>query len=94
VSYRLLPEAITDIENIAMIIAADNLAAAQHWYDRLYITFETLGAMPEMGAPRFDVRPDMRLFPVGNYLILYRAKDASAEIVRVVHGAREWEDLV
>jgi toxin ParE1/3/4 len=56
--------------------------------------FETLGQMPEIGAPRFDVRPDMRLFPIGNYLILYRAVEASAEIVRVVHGAREWEDLV
>jgi toxin ParE1/3/4 len=94
VSYRLLPVAISDIENIVMTIAADNIAAAQHWYDRLYKTFETLGTMPEMGAPRFDVRPDMRLFPMGNYLILYRATDASAEIVRVVHGAQEWEDLV
>lgn len=36
----------------------------------------------------------MRLFLHGNYLILYRATDADAEIVRVVHGAREWEDLV
>lgn len=50
--------------------------------------------MPEMGSPRFDVRPGMRLFPIGRYLILYRAADAVAEIVRVIHGAREWEDLV
>jgi toxin ParE1/3/4 len=94
VSYRLLPEAISDIESIVLTIAADNPMAAQSWYDRLYKTFETLGAMPEMGAPRFDVRPDMRLFPLGNYLILYRAIEDSAQIVRVVHGAREWEDLV
>lgn len=50
--------------------------------------------MPEMGAPRFDVRPDMRLLPMGRYLMLYRATDTVAEIVRVIHGAREWEDLV
>jgi toxin ParE1/3/4 len=94
VSYRLLPEAISDIESIVLTIAADNPVAAQRWFDRLYKTFETLGAMPEMGAPRFGVRPDMRLFPMGNYLILYRAVDVSAEIIRVVHGVREWEDLV
>ncbi len=93
-SYRLLHEAICDIESIVLTIAADNPTAAQNWYDRLNKTFKTLGAMPEMGAPRFDVRPSMRLFPMGNYLILYRAIDASAEIVRVVHSAREWEDLV
>ena len=93
-SYRLLPEAISDIESIVLTIAADNPVAAQNWYDRLYKTIETLGTMPEMGAPRFDVRPDMRLFPMGKYLILYRANEDSAEIVRVVNGAREWQDLV
>lgn len=47
-----------------------------------------------MGPPRFDVPPNMRLFPTGNYLILYRATEDSAEVVWVVHGAREWESLV
>ena len=93
-TYRLLPQAISDIESIVLTIAADNPVAAQHWFDRLHKTFTTLGTMPEMGSPRFDVRPDMRLLPIGSYLILYRATDAVAEIVRVVHGAREWEDLV
>lgn len=93
-TYRLLPQAISDIESIVLTIAADNPVAAQHWFDRLLKTFTTLGTMPEMGSPRFDVRPDMRLLPIGSYLILYRATDAVAEIVRVIHGAREWEDLV
>lgn len=93
-TYSLLPEAVRDVETIVETIADENPSAAQNWYDRLQSVFETLGQMPEIGAPRFDVRPDMRLFPIGNYLILYRAVEATAEIVRVVHGAREWEDLV
>lgn len=93
-TYRLLPQAIRDIESIVLTIAAENPVAAQHWFDGLYKTFTTLGTMPEMGSPRFDVRPDMRLLPIGSYLVLYRATDAVAEIARVVHGAREWEDLV
>ena len=93
-TYRLLPQAISDIESIVLTIAADNPVAAQNWFDSLHKTFTTLGAMPEMGSPRFDVRPDMRLLPIGSYLILYRATNALAQIVRVVHGAREWEDLV
>ena len=93
-TYRLLPQAIRDIEGIVLTIAVDNPIAAQHWLDRLQKAFSSLGAMPEMGSPRFDVRPDMRLLPIGQYLILYRATDAVAEIVRVIHGARDWEDLV
>ena len=93
-TYRLLPKAIIDVESIVSIIAADNPGAAARWLDRLLKTFETLGTMPEMGAPRFDVRPGMRLLPFGNYLILFQAIDDTAEIVRIVHGAREWEDLL
>lgn len=50
--------------------------------------------MPGMGATRFDVRHGLRLFPAGNYLILYREIDDGAEIVRVIHGARQWQDLL
>lgn len=34
------------------------------------------------------------MFPVGNYLILYRPIEAGVEIVRVLHGARQWRDLL
>lgn len=50
--------------------------------------------MPGIGVARPEVRPELRSFPVGNYLILYRQIDEGAEIVRVVHGARQWEDLL
>lgn len=47
-----------------------------------------------MGVARPHIRPGLRTFPVGNYLILYRQIDDGAEIVRVVHGARQWQDLL
>ena len=50
--------------------------------------------MPGMGVARPDIRPELRTFPVGNYLILYREIENGAEIVRVVHGAREWQKLL
>jgi toxin ParE1/3/4 len=34
------------------------------------------------------------MFPVGNYVILYRPIEAGVEIVRVLHGARQWQDLL
>jgi plasmid stabilization system protein ParE len=36
----------------------------------------------------------LRLLPAGNYLILYYQVGEDAEIVRVVHGARRWQDLL
>jgi toxin ParE1/3/4 len=33
----------------------------------------------------------MHLWPVGKYLILYRAAADGIEVVRVVHGARDLE---
>jgi toxin ParE1/3/4 len=50
--------------------------------------------MPGMGVARFDVRPNLRMFPVGNYLILYQEIEEGVEIVRVLHGARQWQELL
>jgi toxin ParE1/3/4 len=94
VSYKLLPQALADLDDITTTIAADNPSAAQQWLSKIEKTFETLGTMPFMGIARADVRPDMRTFAFGNYLILHRARDSGVDIVRVVHGAREWEGLV
>jgi toxin ParE1/3/4 len=50
--------------------------------------------MPGLGVARPDIRPDLRLWPVGNYLILYWQVDADVEVVRVLPGARNWPDLL
>lgn len=43
----------------------------------------------------FSLRTDLRGSYVGNYAIYYRLieDDASIEIVRVVHGARDTHDM-
>ena len=50
--------------------------------------------MPGMGMARPEVRPDLRTFPAGSYLVLYRQIEDGAEIVRIIHGARLWQDLL
>lgn len=92
--FRLTPMAEADIEAILLHIAKDNPPAAIRWYDVILQRCERLGEMPGIGVSRDDVRPGLRTFPVGRYLILYRAIGDDAEIVRVVHGARQWQDLL
>jgi toxin ParE1/3/4 len=94
VTFRVRPEAETDLERIALTIEKISPRAAKRWLDDIHRHCQRLGDMPGMGVARPDVRPDLRLFPVGNYLILYREIDTGAEIVRVIHGARQWEDLI
>lgn len=92
--FRLLPEAEADIEAIADYIAEDNLGAALRWVDGIEERCAQLANMPGLGVARPDVRPDLRMLPTGNYLILYRQAGDEVEIVRVLHGARQWQDLL
>jgi toxin ParE1/3/4 len=56
--------------------------------------FEALGRKPRIGRARPELRPDLRSFPYGAYLILCRVIDEGVEIVRIVHAARNLDDLV
>jgi len=94
VSFRLTPRAEADITAIVLYIAEDNPTAAVRWYDDMLRHCRNLGEVPELGVARPDVRPDLRTFPAGNYMILYRKVAEGAEIVRVVHGARQWQKLL
>lgn len=88
-ALRLRPEAEADIEAIALYISEDSPSAALRWYDEMFKHCQRLAEMP---GP--EVRAELRTFPVGNYLILYRQIEDGAEIVRVVHGARRWQELL
>lgn len=93
-TFRLRPKAEADITNIALYIAKDNRAAAGRWIDEMYLRFRQLGETPGIGVARPEIREGLRVLPAGRYLILYRETGEGAEIVRVVHGARQWQELL
>ena len=49
---------------------------------------------PRLGPARPDIAPDLRLFPLRRYLILYRERPEGVEVVRVIHGMRRLADIV
>lgn len=93
-SVEVRPLAEADIDAIADFIALDNPSAAERWVDELFATFRMLGRQHGLGRPREDVRPGLRTFPKGRYLIVFRHDGGTTTIIRVVHGAREWDKLV
>ena len=88
--YVLSQDADRDLEGIWDYIAADSVDAAEQWIDRLFGAFDAIGAAPGIGHKREDLTAHPVLFwPVGSYLIIYRATSGSVEIVAVTQGARD-----
>jgi toxin ParE1/3/4 len=69
-------------------IAADNPAAADHLLDEIDEKLKLLAYAPQIGRARDHIFPNLRQFPVGNYLILYTVEPGEITIVRILHGAR------
>ncbi|MBD2772952.1 type II toxin-antitoxin system RelE/ParE family toxin [Iningainema tapete] len=82
-----------DLIEIWTYIAADNPAAADRLLDQIDAKCQMLADNPGLGQARPDIAPQLRYFPVGRYLILYRVISEGIEVVRIVHGARHLPDL-
>ena len=82
-----------DLVEIWLYIAEDNPPAADALLDDIDRKCDLLARNPHLGQARPDIAPDLRYFPAGNYLILYRITPEGVEIVRVVHGARQLTNL-
>ena len=88
--YVLARDADLDLDNIWGYIAEHDIDAADRWIERLFEAFEALGRTPGMGHKRVDLTEYPLLFwPVGSYLIIYRADPRPIEIVAVTQGARK-----
>ncbi len=88
--YVLSVDADLDLDEIWEYISADNVEAADRWTAKLFDAFEALGRMPGMGHKREDLTDYPVLFwPVGSYMIIYRAQQRPIEIVAVTQGSRD-----
>lgn len=80
-----------ELRAIWRVIALDRPAAA----DRVLLAIdEKIGRLqkfPDLGVPRDDVRPGMRMLVEGNYLVLYEHRETESliEIVSVIDGRRD-----
>ena len=88
--YVLSEDADRDLGGIWDYIAEDNIDAADQWIARLLDAFDAIGDSPGIGHKREDLTAYPVLFwPVGAYLVIYRATSRPVEIVAVTQGARD-----
>lgn len=89
-SYVLSTDADLDLDAIWEFIARDNIDAADSWIEKLFDAFESLARTPRMGHKRKDLTSHPVLFwPIGAYLVIYRADRDPIEIVAVTQGSRD-----
>lgn len=87
---RFTTDACRDLEEIVSFIGALNPDAATRLTDRLETECWRLARDPGVGQARPDLAAGLRFFPVGNYLIFYRESGEGVQVIRVLHGARDY----
>ena len=76
-----------------LYVAHDNLDAARRVHSRLYQALLTIARQPGIGRRREEVLAGVRSLAVGKYVVYYRQAEGVVRILRVLHGAREIEDI-
>lgn len=96
-AHRLAPEAEAELDGIWYYVAkqSGSIEIADRLIDSLTKYFFILACHPHMGRGRdVDLRPGLRSFPVGEYLIIYRVEGDDVFILHVVRGSRNIEALL
>ena len=85
----------SDLFEIARFIARDSPTRARTFARELRATARSLGDRP-LAFPLLDrfAQLGVRRRVHGNYLIFYRIDDATVVILRILHGARDYETLL
>jgi toxin ParE1/3/4 len=82
-----------DIEGVLAFVSQDNFDASVAFYDRLLQQFRMLAENPKAGRERDELSPGLRSFPFGSYLIFYRVWAGEVAITRVIHAARDLDEM-
>ena len=89
------PKARQELEEIAVYIGMRRRSAIKRFLAAARKTYDTLAAMPEIGAlwnaedPKFQ---ELRYFSIPrypNYVVFYRPLPDGVEILHILHGARD-----
>jgi len=90
-THRLAPQVEVELDDIWYYIARDSgsMEIADRLIDSITDGFFLLGNHPYVGRLRDDLRPGLRSFPVGQYVIVYRVDGIDVLILHVMHGRRD-----
>lgn len=87
-------EALDDVDAIAEYIAKDSLFYAKAVVEKIRAVSRSLADFPERGriVPEWSM-PDVRERFVYSYRVIYRLSNNAVEILAVIHGRRQLDDM-
>lgn len=77
-----------DLAEIHEKVARNKPSAARRLLKNFFDRFRLLADYPDLGEKRDDLRPNLRSFSLGNYVIFFYSDGEGVHIVRVAHGAQ------
>ena len=94
--YRLAPAARDDLKRISHYIAIERQSPLgdKRLRGRFLDCFRQLAQNPLLGQACPEFGENMRIWPVGNYVVLYVPQQDGIDIVQVAHGARDLPAIV
>lgn len=88
------PESLHDLDEIWLYIAQDSINHADRFVDELQTLCEgKLAMFPKMGRSRNYLKNGVLAFPHLNYMIYYREFESTLEIIRLMHGSVDVENV-
>ena len=88
-------QAAADLDQIYDYIGVQNQSprAADRFLNALNEKLQLYASQPEMGELRPDLGERIRVFPFGNYVVIYRPLEDGIDVLRVVEGHRDYPAL-
>jgi toxin ParE1/3/4 len=87
------PLAEQDLDDIWDYIAISNSGRAEKVLRHLYAKMGILTHNPYLGKERKEIEAGLRSFPVGSHIIFYCPLSDGIEVIRILHGARDFQDI-
>ena len=88
-----LRTALANLDAIGYYIAKDNPVAARETVQRIVSAIDALAENPQLDSSRPGrVAGTRELVVTPNYLVPYRIKNGTLEVLRVMHARQRWPD--
>ncbi len=82
-----------DLDDVWSYIAADNPDAADSFLRRILARCQSYSHQPRLGESRSELGREVRCFSVERYVLYYKPIVDGIELIRVLHGSRDIQQL-
>lgn len=92
-SLRITVPASKDLNTISDYFLSQSIDSGERFVEAFNQKCQYLAKYPYIGKSYADLRPDLRGLSLMGYIVFYRVSDDSVEILRVVSGYRNLQDI-